>query len=66
MFDENFHNNKIQNEFKNIDYNNYNNNVNVNSYQNAFMQQQSNNFNAQSEDDAHKVFQEIMAENKQN
>ena len=66
MFDENFHNNNIQNEFKNIDYNSYNNNINVNSYQNAFKQQNDNINNANNEDDSHKIFQEIMSENKQN
>lgn len=66
MFDDNFHNNNIQNEFKNIDYNNYNNNVNVNSYQNAFLEQQKKSMNADNEDNSHKIFQEIMGENKQN
>ena len=59
VFDDNY--NKIQNEFKNIDYNNFNNNVDVNSYKNAFLQ--SNNANI--EDNSHQIFQEIMSKNKE-
>lgn len=61
MFNDDNYNN-IQNEFKNIDYNNFNNNVDVNSYKNAFMQ---GNQNANNEDNTQKIFQELMNENKQ-
>lgn len=67
MFDENYHNNNIQNEFKNIDYNNYNqNNLNPNSFQNALIQSNNNNNEEQNEEDSRKIFQDLIKGNNQN
>ena len=62
MFDENFHNNNIQNEFKNIDYNNYNNNTNNNDLPNPFanknldLNENKNNETDQSTSEIYKDF----------
>lgn len=57
MFDENFHNNNIQNEFKNVDYNNFNNNLKP--YPNPFI-----NNNNQEEKDSDKIFQDLLNKNQ--
>ncbi len=66
MFDENYHNNKIQNEFKNIDYNSYNQNNNANSFQNALMLNNVKKNQDLNDEESRKVFEDLIKGKKQN